>query len=391
MNHTKIYFDESRNTGEIKLKENKLNYNEQRYFILVGYIEDDEITNKYRKFKEKYLNILYPNNESEEIKGTDLLTRSNNHLLNEFINDFIHGSNLLITIYDKKFFVLTNLLVWLLGIPFKDHYFSDFMKFNEFLIKIDEEFLGIFINTINYKTKENIKKFIEYVISYDYKECITSQLEIQIRDEFVSLVKSLFEIGEGYIEMLEDNIVAESIRIDKKNRNNIVNLTALGETILLYKLNNGSSNSSFKIYHDNIETVQKYMDYYLKKVDIVLDFIDSKNNLAIQLADNVASILGKFINNILPIQSDNSIKIALSKDMEWTRKNLTKIFNTVYIQNIKMVIHLREQAFLNTYCNTNINKLYNFKSELLLNLDRRFLQELDNHKTLADTDKLFRF
>ena len=391
MNRTKIYFDESRNTGEIKLKENKLNYNEQRYFILVGYIEDDEITNKYRKFKEKYLNILYPNNESKEIKGTDLLTRSNNHLLNEFINDFIHGSNLLITIYDKKFFVLTNLLVWLLGIPFKDHYFSDFMKFNEFLIKIDEEFLGIFINTINYKTKENIKKFIEYVISYDYKECITSQLEIQIRDEFVSLVKAFYDQGEGYIEMLKDDIVAESIRIDKKSRNNIVNLTALGETILLYKLNKGSSNRSMKIYHDNIETVQKYMDYYFKKVDIDLEFIDSKNNLSIQLADNVASIMGKFINNILPIQSDNSIKTALSKDKEWTRSNLSKIFNTVDKKNIKMVIHLREQAFLKTYCNTTINELYKFKSELLINLDRRFYNEMCNHKTLVETDKLFKF
>lgn len=391
MNHTKIYFDESRNTGEIKLKENKLNYNEQRYFILVGYIEDDEITNKYRKFKEKYLNILYPNNESEEIKGTDLLTRSNNHLLNEFINDFIHGSNLLITIYDKKFFVLTNLLVWLLGITFKDHYFYDFIKFNEFLIKIDEEFLGIFINTINYKTKENIKKFIEYVISYDYKECITSQLEIQIRDEFVGLVKAFYDQGEGYIEKLKDDIVAESIRIDKKSRNNIVNLTALGETILLYKLNKGASNRNMKIYHDNIETVQKYMDYYLKKADIDLEFIDSKNNLSIQLADNVASIMGKFINNILPIQSDNSIKTALSKDKEWTRSNLSKIFNTVDKKNIKMVIHLREQAFLNTYCNTTINELYKFKSELLINLDRRFYNEMYNHKTLVETDKLFKF
>ncbi len=31
----KIYFDESRNTGEISLSATKLNYSEQRYFILL--------------------------------------------------------------------------------------------------------------------------------------------------------------------------------------------------------------------------------------------------------------------------------------------------------------------------------------------------------------------
>ena len=51
----KMFFDESRNTGEVNIKNNKLNYDEQRYYVLVGYVSNEETTQKYKKFKDDYL------------------------------------------------------------------------------------------------------------------------------------------------------------------------------------------------------------------------------------------------------------------------------------------------------------------------------------------------
>src|SRR5690606_14494562 len=116
------------------------NYFEQRYFILVGYINDDLITKKYERFKKENIRKLYPDSAETEIKGTDLLKRENNEILDKFIEAFIKGNNLLITIYDKKFFIVTSLLVWLFGIPLRDKEPIIFYSFCEFLIKVDDQF-----------------------------------------------------------------------------------------------------------------------------------------------------------------------------------------------------------------------------------------------------------
>jgi len=81
-----IYFDESRNTGEISLDRSKLNYNDQRYFILVGYIEDQVTTARYLEFKNKWhLQVKSKNPSPNEIKGNDLMRKDNTAIRNEFI------------------------------------------------------------------------------------------------------------------------------------------------------------------------------------------------------------------------------------------------------------------------------------------------------------------
>lgn len=53
-----LYFDESRNTGEIGYTDNKLNYYNQRYFVLVGVMEDQNIIEKYEAFSKKNIQII---------------------------------------------------------------------------------------------------------------------------------------------------------------------------------------------------------------------------------------------------------------------------------------------------------------------------------------------
>lgn len=383
-----IYFDESRNTGEIGINGSKLNYFEQRYFILVGYINDDLITKKYEKFKKENIRKLYPDSVETEIKGTDLLKRENNEILDEFIKTFIKENNLLITIYDKKFFIVTSLLVWLFGIPLRDKEPISFYRFCEFLIKVDDQFLVNFIYVSNNNTIDNIKKFIEFTLDYSFDECITTSFEHQIREEFIMGINSFMELGDEYFEILQEDIVFESVKITGRNRNNIVNLTALGETILLLKLNRDVINERINIFHDNIEIIEEYINHYLK--DVSIEFLDSKKHLQIQLADNVSSIIGKFINNILPMLNDGSLKSALSDDNKWIRTRLSKILDSMNQNNIKMVVQLREQAFLKTFCSTSINALIPFKLEFQKNLDLRFELELSNHITIKQTSDLFK-
>ena len=101
MKKTKIFFDESRNTGEVNIKNNKLNYNEQRYYVLVGYISNEATTKKYKKFKKNYLEEVTGSKLSEEIIGNDLLKGTNDKFLNEFVNTFSNAGDFLITIYDN--------------------------------------------------------------------------------------------------------------------------------------------------------------------------------------------------------------------------------------------------------------------------------------------------
>lgn len=384
----KIYFDESRNTGEISLSATKLNYSEQRYFILVGFIDDQRITNEYLKFKNKYISKMYPNLEQNEIKGTDLLKRQNNEILDEFITDFIKGDNLLITIYDKKYFVVTSLIVWLFGSPFKDKEPIQFYTFCEFLIKVDETFLGNFINTINYKSSKNIKMFLEYIVNYSYDECITIDIEKKFKMDFITMVKYFHDLGEEYYALLKEDIISEGVKIKRRNRNNIVNLTALGETLLLYKVNSKTNSKVIEIYHDEIEIIQDYIKHYFN--DTKIEFVKSHDSLQIQLADNVSSIVGKFINSILPVNSDINLREALTNENIWIRKRLSKIFEKVNNNNIKMVVHLREQAFLKTYTKNTTNNFINFKRNLLENLDIRFIEELKNHMSLEETYNLLK-
>lgn len=382
-----IYFDESRNTGEIGIKGSKLNYSNQRYFILVGYIDDNTITKDYEEFKNRYIGQIYPNSSETEIKGSDLLTRENNKILDEFIEKFIKNDNLLITIYDKKFFIVTSLLVWLFGIELRDKNPVTFYRYCEFLIKVDDLLLVNFIYTSNSNTIDSIKKFLEFIVNYSFDECISIPYEKEIKNEFIAFIEKFRKLGDEYVDMLRDDIILESVKIQGKNRNNIVNLTALGETVLLLKLNRDLVNKELNLFHDNIETIEKYIGYYFTQIKV--NFLDSKNYIQIQLADNVSSIIGKFINNTLPIISDNSIKKALSEKNLWIRSRISKIFESVNQNNIKMVVHLREQAFLQTYCLTPIQDIQAFKLQVYRNLDNRFLSELSNHLTMNRAGTLF--
>lgn len=386
MKKTNIFFDESRNTGEVNIKNNKLNYNEQRYYVLVGYISNEATTKKYKKFKDDFLEELTGSKLSKEIKGTDLLKGTNDKFLKEFINTFSNTGDFLITIYDKKYFVLSSMIMWLFGYILRDKEPIIFYRFNECLIKVDDVVLGNFIQAINYKKDENIIYFIKYLREYNFDECMNSEIDKDIIVQFKQFLEVLLANETDTISLLKEDVVAEQVSIKGKPRNNIVNLTALGEALLTYKIINQEKNEDIEFYHDNIEVVEDYMKHYFKDINIKLNFIDSKDSIEIQLADNVSSIVGKFINRLLPA-TNSSLNKILKEENVWIRNYLKPWFKDM--GKIKAVVSLREQATIKTYVETNINDLHNFLLKTQENLDYRFYQEMRQHMTTKEVFKLF--
>lgn len=381
-----IYFDESRNTGEISLNGNALNYGDQRYFVLVGYIEQDTITAKYLEFKNKWHSHVKSNNPpTDEIKGNDLMRQDNTAIRNDFIEKFCSGNNLYVTIYDKKFFLVTQMINWLVyrisdyGDETRNYYYD----LCEFLIKVDDAYLGRYIEVTKSNNILAIEEFVQYVIDYNYNECINSPFEMNLAMFWRGLIKGILESDSNYHEELKKDNVPND-RVKGKNRNNIVNLTSLGETILLIKYNNPNLiNSQMQIHHDEIETVQDYIQANWKYENI--DFVPSLNSLQVQICDNISSIVGNMIRQILPLRSDKDLHRLMKSDMDWVKKSVRKIFNRINPRNTKFVISMREMALIKSILSgIEFSNFIDFKEDLLIRLKSRLATEKKNHVDQSD-------
>lgn len=384
-----IYFDESRNTGELGFNEtnNILNYSNQRYFILAGFIDNDVIVKKYREFKNKWIFHVNKNKpESSIIKGNDLVIRENNQAMAEFIDSVINFDNFYITVYDKKFFIVTQMINWITTLA-SDYAFDYFMHFTEFIIRTNDEFISKYIFVTKNSTKKNIESFIDYVINYPYTECVKSFQELRIKQLWIDFIKKLLKSDKDYTDtLLQTN--EENIEIKGNNRNNIVNLTALGETILLLKHNKNLPISQLNIFHDSIAIIQDYISKYWEGK---IDFVNDSESIQIQIVDNLSSILGNLINKVYPIDSDKDLDKLLSSEFNWARINLKKIYNKVDNRNIKMVITLREMAVLKSFIeDKNYKDTLEFEEEITRRLNIRYSEEMRNHVSHTEASKILK-
>ncbi len=377
----KIYFDESRNTGEIGYNGKVLNYYSQRYFVLVGVIENTSFFDFYKDFLKKHIGIANVGKTGNmEIKGVDLCSKENSDSLKEFMNSITKRDDIYVNVYDKKYFLVSQLVIWLCGLEFKEKYYISYLKYCELLHKLNDEFLIEYIKITKENNKENIIKFIEFILSYEYIECIGTVFESKIVKEWVQMIQTFYN-EEEYIDTLKDSNF-ENVRISGKDRNNIVNLTALGELILLLKFNHKNSNKDIQIIHDKIEVIQDYIKHYWSFENII--FADSQGEIGVQIADNLASIIGKVINNIFPILNDDSIVKILTSEYKWVRDYSNYIFNNINKENIKFVSTMREAAVLSVYNDLEIKNIDDFKLRVMEKLDERMFQECTNFVSFSD-------
>jgi len=387
-----IYFDESRNTGEISPNDSALNYENQRYFVLVGYVENVATTEAYREFKKKWLPMLQTKNPNpDEMKGNDLLRKDNTEIRNLFIDSFCEGKNLYVTVYDKKFFLVTQMINWLVfrAADYGDEVYEYYVDLCEFLIKINENFLGRYISVTKSNDISVIEEFVRFVIDYPYEECIRSPYEQQLAMLWKEIISGIWASEKDYIiELQEDNVPNDWIK--GKERNNIVNLTAFGETILILKKNNPQiTNDQIKIHHDEIETVQDYVHANWDYGN--LEFIPSDNSLQVQLSDNLASIVGNLIKNVLPLNSDRDLMKLMHADSDWAKTELRKIFNHIDPRNTKFVISMREMAVIQSVLSgKEFTTLEEFKQYVHYRFQIRLETEKRNHLDQVEAAKILK-
>ena len=113
---------------------------------------------------------------------------------------------------------------------------------------------------------------------------------------------------------------------------NVINLNCLGELILGVKYNSDIRNNSLMVYHDRIDGYDKVFMEELNNLNINIEFLDWFENELIQISDNVVSIFGKCINQVI-----NKFECELEWKSQniWIMETFLKVINQLNVYNIK--------------------------------------------------------
>ena len=309
----RIYFDESGNSGCIIPNKNGALYNdEQRYFVLAGVIcnsveDEHNLTERYLNFKNKY-------QIRGEIKGSDMMKRENNAMLVDFIDNLIDDSHFYVCCYDKIFYLASIIT----------QYFFPRQVMNEDPLfyftqasALTQEDISIFLkycecNAIG--TEQASLDFCKYVAGFDFKK-IDSSL-----NGYVEMAKLVLSNGEAFDFPLPSGCYV------KDDYTHVINLTALGESLLAIKEIYNVNTEEIHIVHDHIlEFENEFYDSFIKS-KVLLEFKDSKVEGLLQYADNIASVFRKCCTE--------TIKLFLFHN-ELRGSLCNKLVKTSLLQNLK--------------------------------------------------------
>lgn len=252
----------------------------QRHFVLgsvfVADKEDEiEILNKYRQFKNRFGFI-------GEIKGSELMTQRNNEALKYFITNVLDDKHFFICNYDKIFYLATLISVYIFGVPFQQQETLTFYMMASALAGEKEELFLHYCSAVCENTDNSKKEFLEYLISFPYEKLDRNDYNL-----YIAFAKLMLE-NKDYGEF---PLTYEAYSC--KNTVNFVNMTALGETLLSLKHLHGVDMSKTEIYHDNLMGYEEEYNQSFEDNKIHINFVDSKENELVQLADNISSIYRK--------------------------------------------------------------------------------------------------
>lgn len=324
----KIFFDESGQTGCIIPNKKDDFYNEkQRFFVLGGIIcktETDEILlcKKYKTFLNKY-------GITGELKGSDIMKRENNVVLMDFINTMIDADHIYVCCYDKLFYLATLINTYF--------YPRDAMAENPIfyftqasaLAHENPEIFRKYCACNEIGTEEASMDFCRYVIEFPFQK-IDAEL-----NGYLAMAKLAVENGEAFDFPLPLGCYVNP------SYTNIINITAVGESVVALKLTYNITNSEIHIIHDRIVEFENEFFDTMKSFQVDIQFKDSKNELLLQYADNVASIFRKCCTETVNIfenrkQWDNS--------SSWFPTVYSKLLQKMQYNNVKWVVSISDQA-----------------------------------------------
>lgn len=328
-----FYFDESGNTGSIRLD----NYLEQPYFAYGGFgclqEEKQKILEKYREFKKKYAKLKTDTGETinllkdGEIKGNALSTRAANPALNFFIENFVN-KNFYINIYKKEYFIATLFCYFLYGIGYSISNPN-----------------GFYFDASRYEKNEGIiKHFIQYCQTGD-KTFLDDSLKACLQESNVKGSEVLRDRIESILNSDEVIFIDDYFGIVTNYRDNslvnVVNIPAFGELVELITLNGVKIE---KMFIDRIESIDKeIIDTAEPFFGIPIEKEAPHDEVELlEIVDNYVSITMKSYTSFL--RDINGTKNLT--DFTWNMGLFAKLVKKTGYSNIKVTVPVEEYLAL---------------------------------------------
>lgn len=323
----KIYFDESGQSGCVLPNKKGDFYNEkQRFFVLGGIIcknETDEILlcKKYKTFLNKY-------GITGELKGSDIMKRENNVILMDFIDSMIDAEHIYVCCYDKLFYLATliNAYFYPRSTMIEDPIF--YFTQASALAHENPEIFRKYCACNEIGTEEASMDFCRYVTKFPFQK-IDAEL-----NGYLEMAKLAVENGEAFDFPLPLGCYVNP------SYTNIINMTAVGESVVTLKLTYNITNSEIHIIHDRIvEFENEFLDT-MKPFQIDIQFKDSKNELLLQYADNVASIFRKCCTETVSIFENRK---QWDSSSLWFPTVYSKLLRKMQYKNVKWDVSISDQ------------------------------------------------
>ena len=153
----------------------------------------------------------------------------------------------------------------------------------------------------------------------------------------------------GYIEMAKlalSNRTAFAFPLPmgcyvKNDYTHVINMTALGESLLAIKQIYNLRTENIHIIHDRIpEFEEEYYDSF-GRLNVVLDFADSRNEILLQYADNVASVFRKCCTETIKLFLSNN---QWDIDKQWFPSIYAKLLKKLSYRRIKWDMAISDQV-----------------------------------------------
>ena len=322
----KLYFDESGQTGCVVPNRNgELYRKNQRFFVLAGIVcQNDEdvidLTNKYRTFLQKY------DVADKELKGTNILRPENRKMLADFIENMLDDRHIYICCYDKIFYLASMISTYLLDRKTMIEQPLLYFTQQSALTRENQRIFIKFCAALEEGTSRARREFVKYMVNYPYEK-----FDIENNMYVVAALAMLMVYKEDE-EMPDFPLPKRKGVYLNDNITHLINLNALGETLLSLRMIYHVSQNRMEVYHDHIIEFEAEFHDTLKEVP--LKFVDSKDEILIQYADNVASVFRRIYSETVDIFGAGK---QWENDKQYFPKMLSNVMKKVTERNIKFV------------------------------------------------------
>lgn len=355
-----LFVDESRNTGQLLISHNRINFGSQQYFTL-GIVcasnqnEKDVLIKKYREFKNTF-------NIDGVLKGSDLLKKENNDKLEYLLLNIFNDENFYVCMYDKRFYLATNFMFDFFGIECRKLNPKLYYEIATMLCEQDDRFLVEYVKYNNNSSKESLLNFLNFTLEYELNNKHPYYLDL------ISQVKD-------YMEFLKKKDLDEVYSIICTNTpfKLIINRTALYESLLDIMTSKKVEAKDIKIFHHRINGIDKEIGNgfdllkTLWRSRIEVEFLSDEESELIQLADNVAAIIGKSVERILKVCTKVFSFTELTIEDKWLFKLFSKISSKLTDNNLKYTLNMNNLALLKT-----IAYIFSFNDVEVVEVSKQF-------------------